>query len=180
MKKTLTASLAAACAGVLLTLGPGLPAHAEPAAPSFRLRLSGALNGQFHIPQVQWARVQSDPARTQASLGLFTDPPSDHLPFDLAVVLGDFRAAALQPGRYAVLPLHRDMPAAVPDGKRGFMVLVPTGQQLPRAEYVTRSGEFIVDTVDSRHIAGRFVLQLATADGSRTLQAEGDFRQTLD
>lgn len=98
--------------------------QAEPAAPSFRLRLSGALNGQFHIPQVQWARVQSDP-RTQASIGLFTDPPSDHLPFDLAVVLGDFRAAALQPGRYAVL-------------------------------------------------------QLATADGSRALQAEGDFRQSLD
>lgn len=180
MKQNRTTALAAACAAMLLALGPSPHAQAEPGAPSFRLRLSGALNGQFHIPRVQWARVQSDPARTQATIGLFTDPPSAHLPFDLAVVLGDFRDTALKPGRYPVLPLHRDMPAAVPDGKRGFMVIVPTGQQPPRVEYFTQSGEFFVDTVDHQQITGRFVLHLATADGSRAVQAEGDFRHRLD
>lgn len=180
MKQKLTTLLAAAGASALLALCHALPAQAEPTVQGFRLRLSGGLNGQYQVPRVQWARIQNDPARAQATIGLFTDPPSTDLPFDLAMVLGDFHGAALEPGRYAVLPLHQDMPAAMPQGKRGFMVIVPAGQQPPRVEYVTRSGEFIVDAVDGTHITGRFVLHLATPDGSRTIQAEGDFRQALN
>lgn len=180
MKKSLTTSLAVACASALMAVSAPLPAQGDSGPQGFRLRLSGAMNGQFQIPKVEWARIQADPARTDATIGLFTDPPSSDLPFDLTMVLGNFRDVTLKPGRYPVLPLHRDMPTAVPDGKRGFMVIVPTGQQPPRAEYVTKSGEFIVDNVDGQHITGRFVLQLASTDGLREIQAEGDFRRILD
>ncbi|MBY4598851.1 hypothetical protein [Ottowia caeni] len=180
MKSKFTVSFAAACVSALLAVSTPLPAQADPGTQGFRLRLSGAMNGQFQIPKVQWARIQADPARTDATIGLFTDPPSPDLPFDLTMVLGNFRDVTLKPGRYPVLPLHRDMPAAAPDGKRGFMVIVPTGQHPPRAEYVTRSGEFIIDDVDGKHITGRFVLQLASTDGRHEIQAEGDFRRILD
>ena len=180
MNKTFKTVFAAGCAGAVLALiGPGA-AQADPAPQGIQLRLSGALQGQYQVPDPQWARVQTDPSRALATVGLFTDPPSSSLPFDVSMVLGDFRGAALTPGRYSVLPLKQDMPAAAPTGKHGFMVIVPSGQTPPRTEYVTRSGEFIVDAVDADQISGRFVLQLSTPDGSRALQAEGVFRRRLD
>ncbi len=180
MKIKLTATFAAACASIMLAVGAPLPAQADPGTQGFRLRLSGAMNGEYRIPKVQWARIQADPARTNATIGLFTDPPSSDLPFDLTMVLGNFRDVTLKPGRYSVLRLHRDMPAAAPDGKQGFMVIVPAGQHPPRAEYVSKSGEFIIDDVDGKQVTGRFVVQLASTDGRHEIQAEGDFRRVLD
>lgn len=180
MKQSLTRLLAAAGVSALLALCHALPAQAEPTVQGFRLRLSGALNGQYQVPRVQWARVESVLVKAPPTIGLFTEPPSTDLPFDLTMVLGDTQGAVLEPGRYTVLPLHDDMPVGKPQGKHGFMVIVPTGQRPPRAEYVAQSGEFIVDAVDGTHITGRFKLNLATPDGSRTIRAEGDFRKTLN
>ena len=153
-----------------------------------RLSLSGALAGEHLITGADWARIQNPKLPAGSTIGLFTDPPSPQLPFDVAIVLGNIGAAALEPGRYAALALADDMPVFVAGGKpaakepvkAGFMSLVPTGQRPPRDEYVTTGGEFLIEAVSNRQVSGRLDVMLANRDGTKTVRAQGWFGFVLE
>jgi hypothetical protein len=156
---------------------------AQSSSPQIGLNIlmSGFLNGSFVREDVAWSRIENPLLAADATIGFFTDPPSKGALFDIAMVLGNIvPGAVLEKGAYGVIPVVNDVPALIPGTKGGFMTIVPTGQPVPREEFFTRSGTFVVDSVSTSLIFGSMDLVLANADSSKTITVTGTFYQPLN
>jgi hypothetical protein len=161
---------------VFIILMTSINVLAESDSSYIDINLTGTISGSYLIKNLNVARIQNPAIAKESTIGLFSDPPSIKYPFDIAMILGNLGNNNIEIGVYQSVEVLKDVPNLQIGHKGGFMTIVPTEQNPPKVEYFTTSGNFVVvEIIEKIKISGTFDLQLKSTDGSKVVNATGNF-----
>lgn len=137
------------------------------------------ITGNYKVEELQWARIENPQLSERATIGLLTDSPNKKLPFDIAFIVANMSGGDIIEGEYQAIKVIGDVPQFALGKNEGFMTIVVNNLDIPRNEYYSSEGKFIINKVSGSNIEGEFDITLISSKDFSTIYAKGTFKIVL-